>query len=75
MCFAAKNEASLCMDGEAIVEVDKSKLLDVIIDDNLSWKYHISFMGRKVARDVWVIIKARKCCVENLWNVYITHSL
>ena len=48
------------MDGEALVEVNKSKFLGVIIDNKLSWKDHISFVWRKVTRGIGVIIKARK---------------
>ena len=64
MCFSAKNKPSPCIslqiDGEALAEVDKSKFLGVIIDNKLSWKDHISFVCRKVARGIGVIIKARK---------------
>ena len=37
-----------------------SKLLGVIIDNKLSWKDHISFVCREVARGIGVLIKARK---------------
>ena len=64
MCFSAKNKSrpgiSLQIDGEAIAEVNKSKFLGVIIDNKLKWKDHISFVGRKVACGIGVIIKARK---------------
>ena len=64
MCFSAKNKPSPCIslqiDGESLAEVNKSKFLGVIIDNNLSWKDHISFVCRKVARGIGVIIKARK---------------
>ena len=63
MCFSAKNKPSPCIslqiDGEALAEVNKSKFLGVIIDNKLR-KYHISFVCRKVARGIGVIIKARK---------------
>ena len=42
-----------------MAEVNKSKLLDVIIDNKLSWKDHISFVCRKVARGIGIITKAR----------------
>ena len=64
MCFSAKNKSrpgiALQIDGEAIAEVNKSKFLGVVIDNKLSWKDHISFVCRKVARGIGVIIKARK---------------
>ena len=51
---------SLQIDGEAIAEVFKSKFLSVIIDNKLSLNDHISFVCRKVARGIGVLIKARK---------------
>ena len=36
------------------------KILGIIIDDQLNWKDHMSFVCRKVARGLIVIIKARK---------------
>ena len=68
MCFSAKNTATPCIslkiDGEAIAEVFKSIFLGVIIDSKLSWKDHIYFVCRKVARGIGVLIKARKV----LWS-------
>ena len=64
MCFSAKNKShpgiSLQMYGETIAEVNKSKLLCVVIDNKLSRKDHIAFVCRKVTRGIEVIIRARK---------------
>ena len=64
MCFSTENISSPCIspqiDGEAIAEFNKSKFLAVIIDNKLSWKNHVSFVCRKVARGIQVKIKARK---------------
>ena len=64
MCFSAinkvKSDISLYIYGEIIAEVTSSNFLGVIIDDKLNWKDHMSFVCRKVARGLCVIIKARK---------------
>ena len=64
MCFSAKNKTTPCIsphiNGETIAEVNKSKFLGVIIDNKLSWKDHISFVCKMIARGIGVIIKARK---------------
>ena len=64
MCFSAKNKVkpdiSFKIDGEIIAEVTSSKFLGVIIDDKLNWKDHVSFVCRKVARGLGIIIKVRK---------------
>ena len=64
MCFSAKNKTTPCISlqiaGEAIAEVFKPTFLGVIYDNKLSWKNHMSFVCRKVARGIGVLIKARK---------------
>ena len=64
MCFSGKSKSrpgiSLQMDGEAIAEDNKLKFLGVVIDNKLSWEDHISFVCRKIARGIGVIIMARK---------------
>ena len=44
-CFSAKNKSRpgiyLQIDGEAIAEVNKSKFLDVVINNKLRWKDHL----------------------------------
>ena len=51
---------SLNIDGQDIAEVTSSKFLGVIIDNKLNWRDHVSFVCRKVARGLGVIIKARE---------------
>ena len=75
MCFSAKTQSKawyiIKIDGEIIAEVTSSKFLGVIIDDKLNWKDHVSFVCRKVARGLGVIIKARKVLRnESLKNLY-----
>ena len=48
------------IDGERIHEVLKTKFLGVIIDKNLSWKDHITYISGKIARGLGMIIKTRK---------------
>ena len=75
MCFQQKSkiepDISLSIDGQVIAEVTSSKFLGVIIDDKLSLRYHVSFVCRKVARGLRVIIKARKVLQkESLTSLY-----
>ena len=64
MCLSTKYNTTPCisrqMCGKPIVEVFKSTFLGVIINNELSWKDHVSFVCRKVAHGIGVIIKARK---------------
>ena len=55
-----KPDISFNIDGQDIAEVTSSKFLGVIIDNKLNWRDHVSFVCRKIARGLGVIIKARK---------------
>ena len=55
-----KPDVSLNIDGQDIAEVTSSTFLGVIIDNKLNWRDHVSFVCRKVARGLGVIIKAKK---------------
>ena len=77
MCFQQKTkqimpaDISSNIDGQVIAEVTSSKFLGVIIDDKLNWRDHMSFVCRKVARGIGVIIKARKVLEkESLISLY-----
>ena len=55
-----KPSFNLKIQGESITETVKSKFLGVIIDNKLSWKYHIAYISGKIARGIGMILKARK---------------
>ena len=62
---------SLKINGEINGEVTSSKFLCVIIDGKLNWKNHVSFVCRKYALGLGVIIKARKVLRnESLKSLY-----
>ena len=64
MIFTNKNisnpEIDLKIDGHKIEQTAKTKFLGVIIDSQLTWKYHINYICGKIARGIGIIIKARK---------------
>ena len=41
-------------------QVDNTIFLRVIIDDDLNWSNHISYMNSKIAKGIGIICKARK---------------
>ena len=53
-------DINLSIDGNNINSIDQTKFLGVIIDKQLNWKKHISYVTGKVARGIGIIIKARK---------------
>ena len=64
-------EESLQINGECIKEELKTKFLGVIIDNKLSWTYHIQYIKKKIAKGIGVICRARHLLnVETLRTLY-----
>ena len=47
------------MDNIAIERENVTKLLDVPIDENLSWKQHINDVSTKVSKSICILYKSR----------------
>ena len=54
------HNVKLLIDGQAIDEVQKTKFLGIIIDNKLTWKWHIDYIAGKISRGIGMIIKARQ---------------
>ena len=54
------HDAKLLIDGQAIDEVQKTKFLIIIIDNELTWKWHIDHISDKLSRGIRMIIKANQ---------------
>ena len=53
-------DVKLCINKVPIQQVDNTKFLGVIIDDNLNWSNHISYINSKIAKGIGIICRARK---------------
>ena len=63
----------LQIEGKRIMDVHETKFLGVFIDNTLSWKPHIRYICTKVAKQIGVILKARKVFdPETLSTLYYT---
>ena len=61
------------IDGNKIMEVTETKFLGVVIDCKLNWSPHITYISKKVAKGVGIILKARKLFdQETLLTLYYT---
>ena len=69
----------LLIDGQAINEVQKAKFLGIVIDNQLTWKWHINYIAGKIARGIGMLIKARqflnKVRLMSLYYALFTHIL
>ena len=45
-------DVKLCIHKVPIQQVDNTKFLGVIIDDNLNWSNHISYINSKIAKGI-----------------------
>ena len=65
MIFRSRNKKldpgnDISINGCKIEQVQFTKYLGVIIDCNLTWKYHISYVCSKIFKNIGILIKSRK---------------
>ena len=66
-------DVKLCINKVLIQQVDNTKFLGVIIDDNLNWSIHISYINSKIAKRISIISRVRKFFSKSvLINLYYT---
>ena len=64
-------DIKLCINNVPIQEVENTKFLGVIIDDDLNWSNHISYINSKIAKGIGFICSARKFLSKSaLINLY-----
>ena len=64
-------DVKLCLNKVPIQQVDNTKFLGVIIDDNLNWSNHISYINSIIAKGIGIICRARKFFSKSaLINLY-----
>ena len=69
------DQFQICIEGRKIEQVNVTKFLGVLIDENLNWKRHIEYTANKIAKVVGIMIKARLyLCRKTLVNLYYTFA-
>ena len=69
MIFRSRNKKldpgnDIFINGCKIEQVQTTKFLGVIIDCNLTWKYHISYVCSKISKNIGILIKSRKVLTQ-----------
>ena len=68
-------DVKLCINKVPIQQVGNTKFLGVIIDNNLNWSNHISYINSKIAKGIGIICRARhlfsKSALINLYYAFI----
>ena len=57
--FKFKNDISVLLDGRCLSRVNKTKFLGVIIDENLSFKYHVEAISNTMSRNIGILNKLK----------------
>ena len=75
MLFSGKkahgNEQGIIISQKRIEKTNKAKFLGIMISDNLSWKCHIEYISKKVAKSVGVLSRLSKFLYKkSLLNLY-----
>ena len=68
-------EKEVMVDGVKIHQVEKTKFLGIVIDENLSFVHHVKYIKGKVARGIGILCKARRLVHQStmvtLYNSFI----
>ena len=68
-------DVKLCINKVPIQQDDNTKFLGAIINDNLNWSNHISYINSKIPKGIGIICRARKffskSALINLYYVFI----
>ena len=66
-----KNPITILINKEAIDEVKHVKYLGVLIDSQLTFKYHIDELNKKVSRAIGILYKLRPFVTSKIIVMYI----
>jgi hypothetical protein len=58
------NDITISIEGKQLNITNSTKCLGVILDSNLTWKYHILHLSKKIARSVGILSIARKVLAQ-----------
>ena len=60
------NTFNVVLDGTELARVKKTKFLGLIIDENLTWKYHIDSVTKRISCNIGVINKLKSFIPEKI---------
>ena len=61
------------INGTTLECVEEIKFLGVLIDHNLTWKYHIEYVSRKISKGIGILYRAKnKLSMDSLLSIYNT---
>ena len=78
-----ENRIILTLHGTKLYASNKIKYLGLILDDRLTWKYHIDELSKNLSRSVGMLYKIRNFCTKmvmrslyfSIFNSYLSYGL
>ena len=63
---------SLSFGGQTLIQSNVTKFLEVHLDEHLTWKYHISFVCKQIAKSIGILARTRfyLSCMTKLTLLY-----
>ena len=69
-------ELNVDLDNTLLERVNHTKFLGVLIDENLTWKYHIDCISKTLSRNIGIMNKLKQCIPDRiLYTLYCTFTL
>ena len=64
-------DLNININNEPINRVMSCKFLGIIVDENISWKQHLNYITKKVAKSIGILCKTRKYLTKkSILNLY-----
>ena len=67
---------ALTLTSKDIEQIREHRVLGVIIDDQLNWKYHINYLSKKISRNLYLLNKLRPLVTfDGLKSFFFAHCM
>ena len=63
------------IEGELLDVVTHTKFLGIVVDNSLSWKLHLDYISKKIAKSVGIISRARQQTTLLFLSLSLSHVL
>ena len=63
----------IILNGNVVKRVTSTKLIGIIVDNQLKWKQHINYIKNKISKSIGIIYKARNCVNRHTMRNYTIH--
>ena len=70
------NKPNIQLDDESLSRISSTKFLEVIIDENLTWRNHIDAISKTISKNVGILNKLKHFVPQNIvYSLYFNFTL